>query len=401
LSYSADNQEIEKFWYNRALELAKLEQYEQAIAAYEKALEIDPKYHIAWYGLGNALRDLGCYSEAIAAYEKALEIDPKFHIAWYGLGNALIDLGRNTEAIAAYEKALEIDPKFHEAWNGLGNALNHLKCYSDAILAFDKSLEITGDPSWEAWVNRGWAFLNSGRYIEAIQNWDEGLQKYQSSNRDYRLACGKLHQQKGRVHYEHGKQIATYFEFFHKAKASYEQAREFLILPLIPETYLEVMEGLITVCRSLRDPKTSDYVTEATTALEKLLLDNQTPPEIKLRLKRKFAGLYQLEVDTLVESGDKVKALEKAEARKNFCLQWMRAGSPNRTERPAYPQIRDLLANNTETAIIYWHLSPVSLTAFIITLEKFEVISTPLCDLFPKDNSQSLEKWLKDWKTNY
>uniref|UniRef100_UPI00403E3D74 CHAT domain-containing protein n=1 Tax=Microcoleus sp. TaxID=44472 RepID=UPI00403E3D74 len=71
------------------------------------------------------------------------------------------------------------------------------------------------------------------------------------------------------------------------------------------------------------------------------------------------------------------------------------------TESPTYPQIRDLLANNTETAIIYWHLSPVSLTAFIITLEKFEVISTPLCDLFPKDNSQSLEKWLKNWKTSY
>src|SRR4028118_555121 len=79
----------------------------------------------------------------------------------------------------------------------------------------------------------------------------------------------------------------------------------------------------------------------------------------------------------------------------------MRAGSPNRTDSPTYLQIRYLLTNNTATAIIYWHLSPVSLTAFIITLEKFEVISTPLCDLFPKGNSQSLEKWLEDWKTKY
>jgi hypothetical protein len=126
------------------------------------------------------------------------------------------------------------------------------------------------------------------------------------------------------------------FESFHKAKASYEQAREFLKSPLIPETYLEVMEGLITVCRSLGDPKTSEYLTEATTSLENLLLDNQTHPKIKLRLQRKFAGLYQLEVDTLVKSGEKVNALEKAEARKNFCLQWMRAGSPNRTDSPTY-----------------------------------------------------------------
>jgi len=345
--------------------------------------------------------DAGDFEGAIAAFDQALEIDPKFNPAWNGLGGALNGLGRYSEAIAALETVLEIDPKFHYAWNGLGNALNDLGRYNEAIAAYDQALKITGDQYAPAWQNRGWAFFLSDRYIEAIQNWDEGLQKYQSSNHDYRLACGNFHQQKGKVHYKHGKQTATYFESFHKAKASYEQAREFLKLPLIPEDYLEVMEGLITVCRSLEDPKTSECLTEATTVLENLLLDNQTHPKDKLRLQRKFAGLYQLEVDTLVKSGKKINALEKAEARKNFCLQWMRAGSPNPTDSPTYPQIRDLLANNTATAIIYWHLSPVSLTAFIITPDNFQTISTPVTDLFPNSQSPSLENWLKDWKTNY
>ena len=388
-------------WNGLGATLNDLGRYSEAIAAFEKALEIDPKYHLAWNNLGNTLNNLGRYTEAIAAFETALEIDPKYHLAWNNLGLTLNNLGRYTEAIAAFEKALEIDPKSHLTWNNLGLTLNYLGRYTEAIAALEKALEITGDQSWQAWANRGWAFFYSGRYIEAIQNWDEGLQKYLPSNRDYRLACGTLNYEKGKAHYQHGKQTATYFESFHKAKASYEQAREFLRSPLIPETYLEVMQGLITVCRSLGDPKASEYLNEATILLEQLILDDETHPEIKLRLKRNFAGLYQLEVDTLVESGDKVKALEKAELRKNFCLQWMRAGWQNRTDSPTYPQIRDLLANNTETAIIYWHLSPVSLTAFIITLEKLEVISTPLCDLFPKNNSQSLEKWLKDWKTSY
>ncbi|MFS8119109.1 MAG: CHAT domain-containing protein, partial [Microcoleus sp.] len=86
---------------------------------------------------------------------------------------------------------------------------------------------------------------------------------------------------------------------------------------------------------------------------------------------------------------------------KNFCLQWMRAASPNRTDSPTYPQIRDLLTNNTATAIIYWHLSPVSLTAFIITPDNFQTISTPVTDLSPNSKNPSLENWLKDWKTNY
>jgi len=359
-------------WHNLVIALNNLDRYREAIAACEKVLETDPKVHEAWNLLGNALNGLGQYSEAIAAFEKALEIDPKYHLAWNGLGCTLVGLGRYREAIAAFETALEIDPKYHYAWNGLGNALNGLGRNSEAIAACDKSLEFTGDQYWMAWDNRGTAFFNSGRYIEAIQNWDEGLQKYQRSNHDYPKACGILHQTKGNAHYIYGKQTATYFESFHKTKASYEQAREFLKSPLIPETYLEVMQGLITVCHSLGDPKTSEYLTEATTVLENLLLDNQTHPETKQRLQRKFAGLYQLEVDTLVEFGKKINALEKAEARKNFCLQWMRAASPNPTDSPTYPQIRDLLANNTATAIIYWHLSPVSLTAFIITQTIFK-----------------------------
>ncbi|MEG5000140.1 CHAT domain-containing protein [Microcoleus sp. B4-D4] len=419
-------------WNNLGITLNDLGRKSEALTAFETALEIDPKFHMAWNGLGNVLRDLGRNNEAIAAFETALEIDPKFHFAWNGLGSTLNNLGRNNEAIAAFETALEIDSKFHFAWNNLGNTLNDLGRNNEAIAAletaleidakfplawnnlgnalkgvgrnieaiaaFDKALEITGDQLWEAWANRGSAFLNSGRYSEAIQNWDEGLEKYQPSNRDYRLACGNFHQQKGKAHYEHGKQTATYWESFHKAKASYEQARDFLKSPLIPEAYLEVMQGLITVCRSLGDPKASEYLTEATIRLEQLILETDTHPEIKQRLQRKFAGLYQLEVDSLVQSGDKVNALEKAESRKNFCLQWMRATSENRTASPTYPEIRDLLINNTATAIIYWHLSPVSLTTFIITPEKFEVIATPI---FGKRYSTSLEKWLKEWKTSY
>ncbi len=388
-------------WNGLGNALNNLGRYSEAKAAFEKVLEIDPNSNPALYGLGATLHGFGRYSEAKAAFEKALEIDPKYHNAWNGLGATLNNLGRYSEAKAACDKALEIDPKYHNAWNGLGNALKNLGRNREAIAAFEKALEITGDQLRQPWENRGWAFFNSGHYNEAIQNWDEGLQKYQPSNHDYRLACGKLHQSKGRAHYIHGKQTATYFEYFHKAKASYEQAREFLKSPLIPETYLELMQGLITVCRSLGDAKTKEYIAEATTVLETLLLDNQTHPEIKQRLQRQFAGLYQLEVDILVESGKKINALEKAESRKNFCLQWMRATSQNRIDSPTYPEIRDLLTNNNATAIIYWHLSPVSLTAFIITPDKFEVIATPVTDIFAKRNSHSLEKWLENWKTNY
>jgi tetratricopeptide (TPR) repeat protein len=45
---------------------------EDAIASFDKALELKPDLHEAWNNRGNALNDLGRWEEAIASYDKAL-----------------------------------------------------------------------------------------------------------------------------------------------------------------------------------------------------------------------------------------------------------------------------------------------------------------------------------------
>ncbi|MGB5595240.1 MAG: tetratricopeptide repeat protein, partial [Crocosphaera sp.] len=77
----------------------------------------------AWYNRGIALDDLGRYEEAIASYDKALEIKPDKDEAWNNRGVALYNLGRYEDAIASYDKALEFKPDDHEAWNNRGIAL--------------------------------------------------------------------------------------------------------------------------------------------------------------------------------------------------------------------------------------------------------------------------------------
>ncbi|NES95824.1 MAG: tetratricopeptide repeat protein [Desertifilum sp. SIO1I2] len=406
--------------YNRALEiqpndhsawnglgatLRDLGRYEEAIAAYNRALEIQPNDHSAWNGLGATLGDLGRYEEAIAAYNRALQIQPNDHIAWNGLGATLGELGRYEEAIAAYNRALQIQPNFDFAWNGLGNALGELGRNEEAIAAYNRALQITSDQFWMAWANRGWSFFSTGPYEKAIQNWDDGLEKYLDSNRDYRLAYGQLHKQKGEAHYRYGKQTATYFEYFQKAKASYLAAREYFKEPNIPEVHLKVLQGLVTVCRSLGDAEAEEYLNTATTMLEQLMLDSS--PAKRLLLQRKFAGLYQLEVDGLVQSGAWTKALETAEKRKNFCLQWMTGWQErDAIPSPTYPEILTLLAPNptspkpAATALLYWHLSPATLTTFILKPhQELQTLSTPINH--PLGQTQSLDGWLQTWKEEY
>ena len=59
---------------------------------------------------GVALRDLGRHEEAIAAFDKAIEIDPQCAKAWNNKGIALDKLAKHEEAKEAFEKALEINP---------------------------------------------------------------------------------------------------------------------------------------------------------------------------------------------------------------------------------------------------------------------------------------------------
>ena len=91
-------------WYSQASVLSTLGCYKEAIACYDKALELQPGISINWNNRGVLLTKVGRYEEAIAYYEKAIEIEPRNYIAWANKGNALKNLGRYKEAIASYYK---------------------------------------------------------------------------------------------------------------------------------------------------------------------------------------------------------------------------------------------------------------------------------------------------------
>ena len=64
----------------------------------------------AWVNKGAVLCDLDRSEEAIACYNKALEINPRYAKLWYNKGVALIALGRPKEAISAFQQFIECAP---------------------------------------------------------------------------------------------------------------------------------------------------------------------------------------------------------------------------------------------------------------------------------------------------
>ena len=71
--------------------------------------------------LGNVFSDQGKPDEAVACYQRALQLKPDYADAHNNLGNVFKDQGKPDEAVACYQRALQLKPDFAEVHNNLGN----------------------------------------------------------------------------------------------------------------------------------------------------------------------------------------------------------------------------------------------------------------------------------------
>jgi tetratricopeptide (TPR) repeat protein len=76
-----------------------------------------------WFKEGNMNYDKGDYAKAIACYDQAIQLNPKFSGSWCNKGIALCRLEKYQEAIEAFDKALEIDPNYAKALKSRDAAL--------------------------------------------------------------------------------------------------------------------------------------------------------------------------------------------------------------------------------------------------------------------------------------
>jgi tetratricopeptide (TPR) repeat protein len=109
-------------WYERACELESSSTGE-AIHAYRRAIELDPRHADAHINLGRMLHENGSPKAAEEHYRAAAESDPEYDLAWFNLGVALEDLGRLNDASEAYRRALDIDPYNADAHYNLSGIL--------------------------------------------------------------------------------------------------------------------------------------------------------------------------------------------------------------------------------------------------------------------------------------
>lgn len=165
--------------------------YNQAVADYTKALQLEPNDKIASDNLSNALKKrqdeamkfmvegLGAWFKndfdlALADLNQAIQLDPKFLAAYCNRSFLYESRGDFARAIADCNHAIELDPNFTAAYCNRGDSYRQKGEYDRAIADFSQAIQLEPDRA-NIYFDRGLAYFNKGENDKAIADFGQAI----------------------------------------------------------------------------------------------------------------------------------------------------------------------------------------------------------------------------------
>ena len=189
-------------WHKKGLELEGNGSYEEAIEAYNRAIELEPHnatFYIAKVPSLNMLaiitNNQSKRNESLQTINKALQIDPKNPSSWELKGEVFSQMKRYNESLEAYDKAVENIGSFGQddhlnqtellsyIWTSRSISLWQLMRYNESLEAVDKAVQIDPTGNFDAWAFKGQLLTSLGRYNESLQAFDKAAAIGTANNR--------------------------------------------------------------------------------------------------------------------------------------------------------------------------------------------------------------------------
>ena len=139
---------------------------QQAEAAAEEAVRLDPYLADARTSRGRVYTEQGRFDEAEADFELARQLDPSDPEVWYAYGRFHQVADRLEPAIESYSKGLELAPDDRRMYDALGGVYFRLSRYDEAEQMFEQSVERVPDNVY-GYRNLAAVYHVRGRYTEA------------------------------------------------------------------------------------------------------------------------------------------------------------------------------------------------------------------------------------------
>jgi tetratricopeptide (TPR) repeat protein len=202
---------IASTYYNNAIDMKHDERYEEALALFNKAININIDYPEIHYRKALLLRSLsrnneaseafledikaknndfaefylheaknflslGAIYEAMQAYDKAIEFNSEYYDAYYNKGILLSRLGKMKEAEFFSKKCIDINNMDSaRKFLNTGDSLHALNKYEEAIEVYNKAIELTPSFLDVLYYNKGNSFRALQKNLEALECYDQAI----------------------------------------------------------------------------------------------------------------------------------------------------------------------------------------------------------------------------------
>jgi len=147
----------------------------QAIAAYEKAIALDPGDVSLYIPMVRLLTIEERTFEAVQYGRKVIKMAPEDARAWAALGMAYDWNGNVAEAIDACKRAIELDPTYAEGYAYLAEAYADDTRWAEATEAAETALQLD-DHSVDTLRNYGYVLEVQGNWSGAIEAYKQALE---------------------------------------------------------------------------------------------------------------------------------------------------------------------------------------------------------------------------------
>lgn len=152
---------------NKSSAYNDIKQYDNALKIANDAITINPQIPEAWANRGTALSHLNLLEESITSYQEACRLNPLFFEAWLNQNLPLNKLSRHDEALAVCDEAIRLQTNSDKANLNKAITLNELKQYDQALLFFDKAITLNPNLA-ENYFGKGVTLYKLNRHIEAL-----------------------------------------------------------------------------------------------------------------------------------------------------------------------------------------------------------------------------------------
>jgi tetratricopeptide (TPR) repeat protein len=152
---------------------AELVEFDQAISAYKKSLELTPDGAESRLGLGDIYLQQGRTEGALAEYSRVVASDPKNVMGLARLADANLKIGRLAEAAVAAAKVLAIDSGHRRAHFVRATALVRMDQKDDADRELELYRKLEAETRAEADRSRDIIVLNSGAAAKLLEGHPE------------------------------------------------------------------------------------------------------------------------------------------------------------------------------------------------------------------------------------